>query len=518
MMVSCTAKTTRMVAPDLSSRRHARFVLRVAVTLIIATSFGFVPANCHTVDGFLPLRFHKLHSPFGFDETETYTEVWGANDLAFLGSLSSGVAIIDVSDPRSPRTISEFGFDLGIGFHDVRTAGDVGFFSTFGVGTHIVDLSTPSDPVQIARVSAEIQGFDSVTNAMVYGDYLFQVSAASSEIAVTDISNPSTPKFVARLDTGDSVGIYDVTIVDDRLYAAGLGGADGEGAAYIYNVSKFPSDGATLVAQVPTGANTASAWPNSGHSKLIVTHRDAGGGVAAWDISDPSSPRIIDSADASDFGVNAYSAGPIFVLDQTGYVAWHQAGAQVLDLDLLHQTDTIFRTGAFTTSQASPLSKFVGNTSVFPLSHEKVLLADSKWGLYIVDASDVISTTVIPPIDLEATCSDIAAGRQSTDALAKALSQLGILAGDADQNGAVEFDDFLALAGNFGQTNAGYARGDFDCSGEVGFSDFLTLSGNFGRQPAASVPEPQTITLVSFGLLGTFLCRKRMLGKMSSDD
>lgn len=512
-MVYRTAKTTKMVAADISARRRARSVLRAAVTLCFATCFGIASAHGHTIDGFLPLQFQGLHSPFGF-ETETYTEVWGANDLAILGSLSSGVAIIDVSDPRSPWTISEFGFDLGIGFHDVRTAGSVGFFSTFEAGTHIVDLATPSDPVQIAKVSAEIQGFDSVTNAMVYGDYLFQVSATSSEIAVTNISNPSTPKFVARLDTGDSVGVYDVTVVDDRLYAAGLGGAEGEGAAYIYDISNFLSEGATLVAQVQTGANTASAWPNSDHSKLIVTHREAGGGVAAWDISDLTSPLIIDSADASDLGVNAYSAGPMFVLGQTAYVAWHQAGAQVLDLDLLHQTDTIFRTSAFTTSQLSPLEKFVGNTSVFPISHEKVLLADSKWGLYIVDATDVVSTTIIPPIDLEATCSDIAAGRQSTEALASALSQLGILAGDADQNGAVEFDDFLALAGNFGQPNVGYARGDFDCNGEVAFSDFLTLASNFGRSAVSSVPEPQTLTFLLSGLSGIFFLRnKRVSGE-----
>lgn len=55
------------------------------------------------------------------------------------------------------------------------------------------------------------------------------------------------------------------------------------------------------------------------------------------------------------------------------------------------------------------------------------------------------------------------------------------LVGDADDDGEVSFDDFLALSANFGQTvDAVWEDGDFDGDGAVGFADFLLLSDNFG--------------------------------------
>ena len=74
------------------------------------------------------------------------------------------------------------------------------------------------------------------------------------------------------------------------------------------------------------------------------------------------------------------------------------------------------------------------------------------------------------------------------------------LLGDLDGDGEVAFPDFLALAGNFGLDEVGYARGDVDCNGTVNFADFLALAANFGESldtNAASVPEPSSFFLTS---------------------
>jgi hypothetical protein len=60
------------------------------------------------------------------------------------------------------------------------------------------------------------------------------------------------------------------------------------------------------------------------------------------------------------------------------------------------------------------------------------------------------------------------------------------LAGDFDRNRAVNTDDFIALASNFGRPNRTYAQGDADGNGTVDTSDFITLAANFGR----TVPPP----------------------------
>ena len=86
---------------------------------------------------------------------------------------------------------------------------------------------------------------------------------------------------------------------------------------------------------------------------------------------------------------------------------------------------------------------------------------------------------------------DIADANCSSPAdLNATLETAGLILGDLDGNGAVEFEDFLTLSQNF--AGAGnYTDGDLDLNGTVEFADFLLLSSNFGESTAVSaVPEP----------------------------
>ena len=76
--------------------------------------------------------------------------------------------------------------------------------------------------------------------------------------------------------------------------------------------------------------------------------------------------------------------------------------------------------------------------------------------------------------------------------------------GDSDLDGDVDFEDFLALANNFGESPSSWSRGDFDGNNETNFVDFLTVATNFGNASVndvglaiatPSVPEPSSITL-----------------------
>lgn len=71
------------------------------------------------------------------------------------------------------------------------------------------------------------------------------------------------------------------------------------------------------------------------------------------------------------------------------------------------------------------------------------------------------------------------------------LEEIGSPPGDFDEDGHVQFNDFLILSANFGEPGL-YTEGDIDFSGMVDFRDFLTLADNFGQNSAAavmSVPE-----------------------------
>ena len=85
------------------------------------------------------------------------------------------------------------------------------------------------------------------------------------------------------------------------------------------------------------------------------------------------------------------------------------------------------------------------------------------------------------------------------------IEEFGTLPGDANLNGTVNVQDFLALSRSFQAADATYSTGDFDCNGEVNVRDFLTLSRNFGQTSGgtmtSTVPEPTTpLFLLIFGL------------------
>lgn len=95
------------------------------------------------------------------------------------------------------------------------------------------------------------------------------------------------------------------------------------------------------------------------------------------------------------------------------------------------------------------------------------------------------------------------------EGVAELLAENGILPGDTDLNGGIEFADFLVLSSNFGNEGH-FGQGDFDCSGTIDFADFLVLSTNFGQSAeAAAVPEPNASALTLVALFVLPLVRKR---------
>jgi len=100
----------------------------------------------------------------------------------------------------------------------------------------------------------------------------------------------------------------------------------------------------------------------------------------------------------------------------------------------------------------------------------------------------------------------------------------GILSGDANRDGTVNFLDFSALSGGFGATGVDpnepiWDIGNFNDDANVDFLDFSALSGSFGSGTAppalgglSVVPEPSSVVLATlFGLGVSGLRRRRRL-------
>jgi|GEM_PF-7094997 len=79
--------------------------------------------------------------------------------------------------------------------------------------------------------------------------------------------------------------------------------------------------------------------------------------------------------------------------------------------------------------------------------------------------------------------------------------------GDTNDDGFVDFVDFLALSAAFGGPGD-RTQGDFNGDGEITFPDFLVLSDNFGTSQAINaVPEPNSLNVFWLGLVPLLLRR-----------
>jgi ELWxxDGT repeat protein len=80
---------------------------------------------------------------------------------------------------------------------------------------------------------------------------------------------------------------------------------------------------------------------------------------------------------------------------------------------------------------------------------------------------------------------DIAGNTLANDA----ARDFNILAGDANQDGAVDFSDLVVLAQNYNTTSKTFAQGDFNYDGSVDFNDLVLLAQRYNT----SLPGPGAI-------------------------
>jgi PKD repeat protein len=325
-----------------------------------------------------------------FDERVYDVAVHG--DVAYLANYNDGVQIVDVSDPSAPTVLGSLG-DIGrTNALDVSGDGQLVVATDRYEGDfRIIDVSDPAAPVQVGLIDHTDYALDVALDGNIA--YL---SNRNYGLRIYDISNPAAPVDLGSIDidgSNERVAVHgnlaylannwsglrlaDITVPAEaeelgfiETFAryrradmdGGLAVIAGGIEGYIFDVSD-PTTPAFLASIDPYGY--VDDMLIDGDLAYIAADR---GGIHVVDVSDPSDPTVIGTAETCD----AYR---IAKYDDTVFVGCYDDGLSVVDVS--------------SSTEPREIGRLDGFRAVEVVATGGILYArDWDTGIHIVDVSD----------------------------------------------------------------------------------------------------------------------------------
>jgi hypothetical protein len=291
--------------PQVSYRPWATILLIVACIaanpgIIVAgsstESFGttFLRDDTRTTADWNTAAGELRHFPFAISPAGSYntpgfaSNVAVAGDHAYVADGTSGLQVIDISDPTAPTLAGSLpvtGVALG-----VALAGNFAYVAEGASGLRVVDISDPLAPVFVTLFPT----IGPVSDVKVAGNHAY-VAGGTTGIEIIDVTDPSAPSSLGSHDTpGDS---REVALFGDLLLVA-----DRSGGLQVVDVSD------------PTAPVLAGSFNTQGDSWGVAAAgsrafvADLNDGILVLDITDPSLP---DSVGALDTPGQAFGVVPV---------------------------------------------------------------------------------------------------------------------------------------------------------------------------------------------------------------
>lgn len=397
-----------------------RFVSLAIAAFCLWLGAGTALAQTITLRG----QGRPLSDGTGSNSTYSYSDLQAEGNTVVLGTYNQdpgsqyrGALIFDISDPTHPVLASRFG--QGQQMLEALIRNNICYFGsgTGGGGVYIVNCADPYNPVQLGQITSAINGYNQIHEILLDGDFLyenFNSTSSGANLKVFNISNPANPTFVRQFTTTDSTWVHATHITaNHRLFTSGWGGKTD-----VYDVSNIATQAPTLLGTIPTGSNSHSSWTSTDGNYLYNCRELVNGDLRVWDIHNLAAPVLVKTINADTLGLNAICPHNPVVMGNLLFVAWYQAGLQVFDIS---NPANPVRVGQFDTFQdafvdpgkpagegqgsdpwdvfcgfnskalSAVPSSYGGNWSVFPfLGLNKIVLGDLRYGLFVVDASQVL--------------------------------------------------------------------------------------------------------------------------------
>jgi plastocyanin len=346
-------------------------------------------------------------------------EVWAhpGGTCVYLSTISDRVYAIDVTTPGAPKIVDSMMANSRIA-NDVMTTedGKYGVFSREGAsdrknGIVVFDASDPCHPKPISAYTETVSG--GVHSSYVYQNHVYLTDDATGSLRVIDISDPYTPKEVARWQTEQTdIGRYlhDVMVVDGLAYLAywndGLvildvgNGMKGGSPEHPVLVSQLKYDLDATYARVDqiwglSARGTHTAWRHANYvfigdevyaSRGYKGMQDGNdltfGRLHVIDVADINHPKEVAWYEPTDGGVHN-----VWVEGDTLYMGTYQGGARMLDIsgelkgDLLRQGREISWISTADSMGSKPRATFTWGAVV---KNGNIYVPDINSGLWVL--------------------------------------------------------------------------------------------------------------------------------------
>lgn len=216
----------------------------------------------------------------------------------YVADGAAGLQVVDVSDPLNPSSAGGLaipGDALGVCVADGKAYIAAGFHG----GLVIVDITEPGTPALLGSCSTDAVAIDVATA----GDYAF-VANSWAGLAIVDVSNSAAPAVVGQHDTSGWASA--LALSDARAYVA-----DNAGGLQIVDVSAPPA--AFLAGEYRRASGEVTDVAGA-PGLAFVTHGGLGGGVRAFDLSNPADPQPLSDTPSYEFAWGLTRAGTLVCL------------------------------------------------------------------------------------------------------------------------------------------------------------------------------------------------------------
>ncbi len=246
-----------------------------------------------------------LHTAVGNPTvTSTYntsgaaTGVFVSGKYAYVADGSSGLQIIDVSNPNSPSL--EGTYDTSGDARAVHVSGKYAYLADYTSGLIIIDVSNPTSPSLVGSYDTGNIALD----VYVSGKYAY-IADGTSGLLIFDISNPVSPTLVGTYNpTGLSLGVY----VSGKYAYMG----NGTSGFQVIDISNPVSP--TLVGTYASATNAEGIYV-SGKYAYVTNSTD----FVILDISNPASPSLVGTYVSPSDAIDVYVSGKYaYVADDAG--------------------------------------------------------------------------------------------------------------------------------------------------------------------------------------------------------